>query len=465
MPRCPAKKSRRCRRCSREIATIEVDDDGTGDSGGPDIIDRSLLAAERIMPMKLFASPRAVSALLLLIAPAIPHAAEPVTDKARALHERIVVLDSHLDTPMMFDDPKWNILERHQPGDGTNQVDLPRMIEGGLDGGLWVIYTPQRGRSLQDNRVARDHGLKRLLQIHKLVAANPDKFELALTPDDARRIAAAGKRVVFISMENASPLTLDPSLLQFYFAQGLRVLGLVHTSNNEFADSSNAAAEWNGLSPRGRELIAEANRLGLVIDHSHASDAVFDQLLELSKSPIILTHTSSDALHDHMRNIDDGRLRKLAAHGGLIQVNGVGSYLKDIGATDAYRSELRALNARYSNTATGTPEYQQLAAQRQALEKRFGVSQATFEDYMRHVLHIISVAGPEHVGFGADWDGGGGVVGLEDVSMLPRITARLLDAGFTEAQIEAMWGGNLLRLLGEAQRVAAELAAATPAQG
>lgn len=343
-----------------------------------------------------------------------------VSPAARALHERILVLDSHLDTPAQFDDPQWNIIERHPPRDGESQVDLPRMIEGGLDGGLWVIYTPQRGRTEADNRVARDHGLKRLLQIHRMVAANPDKFELAVTPADARRIAAAGKRVVFISMENASPLTTDPSLLQFYYDQGLRVLGLVHTSNNEFADSSNTPGEWKGLSPKGVALVAEANRLGILLDQSHAADAVFDQLLELSKAPIILTHSSADAVYDHMRNIDDERLRRLSAKGGLIHVNAYGGYLKN-----------QAANGK-----------------------------ATFEDYMQHVLHIIRVAGTDHVGFGADWDGGGGVAGLEDVSMLPRITARLLQEGFTEAQVTAMWGGNLLRVIGEAQRVGAELTAA-----
>jgi len=336
-----------------------------------------------------------------------------VTPAARALHERLLVLDSHLDTPMQFDDPRWNILERHAPGNGGSQVDLPRMLEGGLDGGMWVIYTPQRGRTGADNRAARDHGLKRVVQLQRLLAAHPDKFELALTPGDARRIAAGGRRVVFISMENAAPLALDPSLLQFYYDNGLRVLGLVHTANNEFADSSTAPPEWNGLSPQGRALVAEANRLGILIDQSHASDAVFDQLLELSKAPIVLSHTSADGVFDHPRNIDDARLRRLAAAGGLIQVNAFGRYLKQEG---------------------GTPP--------------------TFEDYMQHVLHIIRVAGPAHVGFGADWDGGGGVVGMEDVSLLPKITARLLQEGYSEADLAMMWGGNLLRVLGEAQRLA-----------
>ncbi len=267
--------------------------------------------------------------LCLAVASALPvNAAEDVSPRARALHERILTLDSHLDTPAQLDDPAWDILQRHAPGHGDNQVDYPRMLEGGLDGGAWAIYTPQRGRAVADYQAARDHGLQRLIEIKQLIAGHPAKFELAVTPDDARRIAKSGKRVVFISMENASPLVLDPSLLKFYYDQGLRVLGLVHTSNNEFADSATAPAEWNGISPKGRELVAEANRLGILLDQSHASDAVFDQLLELSKAPIVLTHTSSKAIYNHARNLDDERIRRLAAKGGVIQVNSYSTYLE-----------------------------------------------------------------------------------------------------------------------------------------
>jgi membrane dipeptidase len=399
-----------------------------------------------------------VSGLIARIAGA---AEGEVPAAARALHERLLVLDSHLDTPMLFDDPNWNILERHAPGDGTQQVDLPRMIEGGLDGGLWVIYTPQRERTPAGHLAARDHGLKRLLQINRLLAAHPDKFELARTPEDVQRIAAAGKRVVLVSMENAAPLAHDATLLGFYFDQGLRVLGLVHTANNDFADSSNAAVpEWRGLSPRGRALVAEANRLGIVIDQSHASDLVFDQLLELSQAPIILSHTGADAIYEHMRNIDDERLRRLAAKGGVIHVNSVASYLRNTNVTDEYRRALRSLTERYYGVVPGSREADEFMTQRLALDERFGIAPANFEDYMRHVLHIIRVAGPEHVGFGADWDGGGGVAGMEDVSTLPKVTARLLQEGYTEQQIAAMWGGNLLRVIGEAQSVAREMAAA-----
>jgi membrane dipeptidase len=306
-------------------------------------------------------------------------------------------------------------MQRHESGDHKDQVDYPRMVEGGLDGGMWAIYTPQKGRTPADDRAARDHGLTRLMQIHALLAAHPDQFELALTPEDAPRIAGSGKRVVYISMENASPLTLDPTLLQFYHDKGLRVLGLVHFKNNAFADSATDQPEWHGLSPAGRALVAEANRMGLLIDQSHASDDVFDQLLELSKAPIVLTHSSSRAVFDHPRNLDDERLKKLAASGGVIQVNSYPAYVSD---------------------REGGP---------------------TFDDYMAHVLHILKLIGPDHVGFGADWDGGGGVKGMQDITALPKITARLLAEGYTETEIANMWSGNLLRVLGEAQRIGRQL--------
>lgn len=360
----------------------------------------------------------AFGALLFALAAAPLRAADAVPAHARALHERILTLDSHLDTPAQFDDPQWDILEHHAHGSGDSQVDYPRMVAGGLDGGAWVVYTPQRGRTLADDRTARDHGLKRLIGIRNLLAAHPDKFELALTPEDARRIEKAGRRVVFISIENAAPLTTDPSLLQFYYDQGLRMLGLVHFRNNEFADSATDQPEWRGLSPRGRELVAEANRLGILLDQSHASNEVFDQLLELSKAPIVLSHSGASAVYDHPRNIDDARLRRLAASGGVIQVNSYGAYLKQTSETDP----------------------------------------ATIDDFFRHLKHILDVAGPGHVGIGADWDGGGGVAGLEDITSLPKITAWLQQQGYSEQQIADIWGGNLLRVLGEAQRVGRELA-------
>lgn len=401
-------------------------------------------------------------AVLSVLSPAPASAAQndAVPQRARDLHQRILTLDSHLDTPSFFGRDDWDILDRHDHANGGSQVDYPRLVEGGLDGGLWVIFTPQRGRTQADDRIARDHGLKRLVEIRELVAAHPDKFELALSADDAPRIKQAGKRVVYISIENASPLSTDPSLLTAYHALGVRVLGLVHTSNNDFADSSSTPPEWNGLSPKGRALVAEANRLGIVLDQSHASDAVFDQLLELSKAPIILSHTGADAVHEHPRNIDDARIRKLAQKGGVILVNSLGGYLIDTGATPAYQQEIRALYEQFGGRANLKQEdYAAFNRKRAELDRKHNIRKATIEDYFAHILHILKVAGPEHVGFGADWDGGGGVEGLEDISLLPKITARLLQEGYTEQQIEAIWSGNLLRVIKQAQALAEPVAA------
>ena len=379
-----------------------------------------------------------------------------VSSMARALHERVLTLDTHLDTTAKMDDPKWNVMERHSPEDG--QVDFPRMHEGGLDGGFWAIYTAQQRRTPADYRVARDNGLKRLINIHKMIAAHADRFELALTAADARRIVAAGKSPAFISMENASPLTMDPvPLLRFYYSQGLRMMSLVHTSNNEFADSANTPAQWQGMSPVGKELVAEANRLGIVVDQSHASDAVFDQLIEMSKAPIILSHSSAADVYRHPRNIDDARLKKLAAKGGVIQMNALGAYLIDTGETPQVRAELRTALAKFASMPPGAERERAVAAARADVMKRSNVREATLDDYLRHLDHVLKLIGPDHVGFGADWDGGGGVVGLEDVTSLPKITQWLIDRGYTEQQIANIWGGNVLRVLEEARKVAQAL--------
>ena len=264
-------------------------------------------------------------------------------------------------------------------------------------------------------------------------------------------------------MENASPLAADPGLLKVYHRLGLRMLGVTHVRNNEFGDSSNTAPEWNGLSPAGKALVADANRLGIVLDASHASDAVFDQLLELSRAPIVLSHSGAKALYDHPRNIDDARIRRLAARGGVLQVNAYGGYLVPVAESAERRRELDALEARLGgyDTLDEAGVLAWLAAEAQ-IDARHPVRKATFDDYMRHLLHILEVAGVDHVGIGADWDGGGGVDGLEDVTHLPRITQALLDAGYSEQDVEKIWGGNLLRVMREVERVAAAAQGTSP---
>lgn len=382
--------------------------------------------------------------------------------RATALQKRLLTLDSHLDTPANLERKDFDILQAHR-GNRLSQVDHPRMLEGALDGGFWAIYTGQGDRSAAAHRADRDAGLQRLLAIRELLAAHPQQFALATAPADAAAIKAAGKRVVYLSMENASPLAADPTLLGFYHRQGLRMLSTVHFLNNEFADSATdpQGAEWQGLSPAGRTLVQQAQALGIVIDQSHASDAVFDQLIALSPVPILLSHSGARAVYDHPRNLDDARLKVLAAHGGVIQLNSYGGYLVDTGASPERKAAEKALTDRYGGwehlkLADGVRLGQEL----KALDARYPVRRATLDDFFAHLEHVLALIGPEHVGIGMDWDGGGGVEGLADVADLPKITAWLLRKGYSEAQIAAIWSGNVLRVMQQAQ----DHAAAPPAR-
>lgn len=393
--------------------------------------------------------------LLFALLPLLANAQTNVSPSTLALHQRLLVLDSHLDTPLTLTRPGWNIIERHEYRQDGSQADLPRMRDGGLDGGFFAVYTPQGPRTEEGRAYASAYGLATLTRIRDVIDRNPDSFALALTADDARRIAAQGKRVVFISMENADPLSSDPELLNTYYRQGLRMLGLVHFMNNDLADSATALPEWKGLSPKGRDLVQRANRLGILLDVSHASDAVFDQMLALSSAPIIASHSSSRAVNPHPRNLDDNRVRQLAAKGGVIQVNAYSDYLIPLKQNPERNKAMAALGARFHNLAALSPQQvKDLYQERDTINERFAQPKADLDVFMKHLLHLLEVAGPEHVGIGADWDGGGGLTDLEDVSKLPVITQRLLDAGYTEQQVGNIWSGNLLRVLQAAQSAA-----------
>ncbi len=339
------------------------------------------------------------------------------------------------------------------------------MVDGALDGGFWAIYTDQGDRSPAAHQHDRDAGLLRLMEIREMLAAHPENFALALTAADAARIKAAGKRVVYISMENASPLVDDPTLLSFYHQAGLRLLSTVHFANNEFADSAtdSKGPEWKGLSPAGKALVDEAVRLGIVIDQSHASDAVFDDLIQRMPVPFVLSHSSAKAIYNHPRNLDDVRLKQLAKAGGVIQVNAYGGYLIDTGKNEARKQAedalMKQIGADYDDLsmAQGVQLKQGLAE----IDQRLPLRKATLDDFVAHFEHILAVVGPEHVGIGLDWDGGGGLADLQDVSDLPKITAWLLRKGYTEKQIAGIWGGNLLRVLQQAQDYAAQKARTT----
>ena len=386
---------------------------------------------------------------LLLAIPASARQPE-VTAADRAAHERMIVLDTHLDTPVYFEVPGWDFARRHLYAEDNSQIDLPRMDAGGLDGGFFVIYTAQGALTPEGYAQARDSALMRAVAIQRVVAANAGRIGLATTPDEAERLVRSGRHFAFQSIENSWPLGEDLSLLATFHRLGVRMAGPVHSRDNQFADSATGQGRWHGLSPLGRRWVAEMNRLGMIVDGSHSSDETFDQLLALSHAPIILSHSGPRAIFNHRRNLDDARMRRLAEAGGLMMINSV--FLVENDLSD----ERDALQERQKNWGNlDAAQRRRLTADLAALNARRPYTTADFDLYMRSMLHAIRVMGVDHVGLGADWDGGGGVIGMEDIAALPRISARLRREGFSEADIAKIMGGNLLRVMRQVQAAAA----------
>ncbi|OFC71929.1 dipeptidase [Alteromonas confluentis] len=377
-----------------------------------------------------------------------------------AIHESLVVMDTHLDTPALLVQPGFDIMESHTFDDDFSQVDVPRMNSGGLDGGFWAIYSSQGPVTEAGFRESRDTALLRAMAIHEMVAAHPETFALATEPEDAEDIAKQGKKIVYISMENAYPLGEDLSLLETFYKMGVRMVGPVHFKNNQFGDSSTDpnGQQYGGLSDLGKELIKKANQLGMILDASHAHDDVLKDMIALSKTPVILSHSGTKAVYDHPRNVDDPLLKKLVASGGVIHVNAYSSYLKELPNDPERGKAYGELFKQMGNMAEMTAEeIAALKAKRKQIDMEHPAVRATFEDYMEHFLHILKVAGPQHTGVGADWDGGGGVDNMMDVAALPKITGRLLAEGYSEKDLADIWGNNALRLLQQAKDYAESL--------
>jgi membrane dipeptidase len=367
-----------------------------------------------------------------------------------SLHQRLLTLDAHLDVPIHFTRADWSFADRHDHATDLAQVDLARMGDGALTGGFFVIYTDQGSLTSEAYTAARAHAFRRSAEIDAMLAQFDDRIGLARTADDAERLHAEGKLIAFKSIENSYPVGADLAVLTDFAAAGVRLAGPVHGRNNQLADSSTDTPRWGGLSPLGREWVAAMNRLGIVLDASHASDAAFDQMLELSATPIILSHSSPRAAYDHPRNIDDDRIRALAASGGAIGASTIFLSAFDCGPERrAAFDDLGRIGA-----MTGA-EQAAVCARWRALDESAPLWTAGFDDYMAALLHAIDVAGVNHVCFGADFDGGGGLPGIEEVSALPRVTEALEARGFSASDIAKMWSGNLLRILRVAERHAA----------
>lgn len=387
--------------------------------------------------------------------------AVPVVDtKTPAeIHESLLVLDSHLDTPANFRNDDYSLIADNPSVLGSVQVDLPKMQRGGLDGGFWVIYTAQGPLTDGAYTAAYTAAMTRMQDIRTAAETYPDDFEIALSASDAQRIVSDGKRIMYISMENSYPIGLDLANIKTFYDLGLRMIGPVHFRDNQFADSATDLSidSHGGLSDLGAGLVREANRLGMVVDGSHAGDDTVRDIMAISTTPIILTHTGVKAIYDHPRNIDDVLLKEIADDGGVIQINGLGGYLEELVPSAERAAALAELMSEANGREFGdlSPEEQaEFMVKRKAIDATYPAPLSTFDKFMEHLLHALSVVGPDHIGMGADWDGGGGVEGMEDVSYLPKVTAALLEAGYSEEDLAKIWSGNMLRLLvaAEAQK-------------
>ena len=372
---------------------------------------------------------------------------------AALLQSRLFTIDTHIDTPTAsFMREGWEFSVKHDYATDRSQCDLPRMEDGGIDAMVFAVFTPQVARTPAGYAAVLEQALKVFARTHEILAKNSPRCALALTAADGLRLKAEGRRAIYLSIENSYSLGRDLRNVAKFYALGVRMIGLTHMLNNDLADSSTdpRGVEWGGLSPFGREVVAECNRLGIVLDASHTSDQALEQLLECPKTPVILSHSGCRAICDHPRNIGDDLLRALAARGGVIQINALPVAVVNT-PEDGRTAALSDMLLQMKDDVL-TPDVMAAAGKKwHEIEAKYPNPTATLDEYVQHITHAVKVAGIDHVGIGCDFDGGGGVTGLNDVSEYPNLTAALLALGWNEADLAKLWGGNTLRLLRAAQ--------------
>jgi membrane dipeptidase len=408
-------------------------------------------------------------------------AEEALVKKARAIHEKVITLDTHIDFS-----PGDLVGERNYTQRLDTQFNLPNMIDGGLDALFFSIYVRQT-REAQSPDAFKPAGYERAykLAVEKFDAVHrftrdiaPEKIKLALNAADVRRIHAEGKKVALMGVENGYPIGEEIARVKEFYDRGARYLSLTHNGHNQLADSHTGEREgwkWRGLSPLGKQVIAEMNRLGIMVDVAHASKETMMQTAALSKAPIIASHSAARALCDVSRNMDDEQLQALKKTGGVIQVFAYSSSVKTTRPDSSDRAAaLVALRKEFAlpePTGPGQRARFQAALKRLSADRRAeydkkhaeidkqqpGDPLPTLKDFVNHIDYAVKLIGIEHVGIASDFDGDGGVIGWNDASETFNVTLELVRRGYAEQQIEKLWGGNLLRVMDEVQRIAAEL--------
>jgi membrane dipeptidase len=405
----------------------------------------------------------------LALAQQVP--ADPVVAKAMAIHDRVLTLDSHVDiggaeyaTPAL------------DPGAASTPLkcDLTKMEQGKLDGVFLAVFVSQGPLDDAGYAKAWKTASDSFEAIHRLTRMYPNRSEAVTSSDDVARVVGQGKRAIMIGLENGYPIGTDLANVKTVYDLGARYITLVHSRHNQIADSSSAPNPiHNGLSPFGRQVVAEMNRLGIMVDLSHSSEKTFWDVIAMSKAPIVATHSGSRAIKDHDRNLTDDQLRALAKNGGVVQTVALGSYLAD--ETPERKAAIAKVRVELGLPASGgafggfpdrskmTPEQRAefektrraFFARMEGLEDTY--PSATLKDFVDHIDHAVTVAGIDHVGIGTDFDGGGGILGFNNHAEAPNVTIELVRRGYTEEQIRKIWGGNLLRVWGEVDRVSREL--------
>lgn len=436
----------------------------------------------------------ALASLSLAAMPAAAQNPPEVVARARAIHERVLTLDTHDDISAANFTAERNYTQRL-----TTQVNLPKMKEGGLDVAWFIVYVGQQQDFTPEGyKRAYDQAIEKFEAIHRLTKEiAPDQIGLALTPADARRIAASGKKVAMIGIENAYPLGEDLKNIQAFYDRGGRYMSLAHNGHSQWSDSNTGEAQgdwkWNGLSPLGRQAIAEMNRVGMMIDISHPSKASSMQTFELSKAPVIASHSAVKALCGHSRNMDDEQLQALKRNGGVIQTVAFATYVKCDPAPAERAPALAQLYADFGLPAAGAgrgaggggraagagarggggggrggrgalqaaidslPDARRAEFNRRLAEidRMYPApARATVADFVNHIDYAVKLIGIDHVGISSDFDGGGGVDGWSDAAETFNVTLELVKRGYTEDEIGKLWSGNLLRVMEQVQRAA-----------
>lgn len=402
-------------------------------------------------------------------------------ERARGIHQRVIVMDTHVDINTANFAPDTNYIE-----DLDTQVNLPKMEAGGMDVAWFVVYTGQGPLTDEGFAAAEANAMDKFSAIQRLVdEIAPDQIELAYSSDDVRRIVDSGKKVAMIGVENAYPMGMDISNVRRYYELGARYISLAHNGHSQFADSNTGERDdvWlhNGLSDLGRQAIAEMNKWGIIIDVSHPSYESNKETIELSRAPVMASHSSARALDPNVsRNLYDDELLAIRDNGGVVQAVAFRGYVDsekqqayaeamrklqadvadDLGFTLLEAAEVRALEPAALNTyQQQVADIRALMAPRIAAEVDAIAPPVDVNDFVDHIDYMVELIGVDHVGISGDFDGGGGVTGWSDASETFNVTLELVRRGYSEEDIAKIWGGNVLRILDEVQRIAEEIQA------